>query len=325
MINAAIIGLGRWGQRLVESVQGKSDLVRFTVGVTRTPPNAAEFAARYGFPVSDDLDTALADSRLDAVVIASPNSQHGAQIVAAAEAKKHILVDKLFTLTKRTAEEGVEAAERAGVIVAAGHNRRFLPAYVELNRRLAADALGTLLHVEANMSTSFIDIYRPGMWRASRAENPAGGMAAMGIHMVDGLIGLFGRISRVRALSIKQVLEIEVDDTTSVLFEFATGMTGYLGVVAATANNWRLEAFGTGGRIEIRDTTRFEFHPADGAMEATDFPPLDTVRVELEAFARAIAGKAPYPIPIADVIHGIAVFEAIYRSAEASGKPVEVG
>lgn len=324
MINAAIVGLGLWGQRMVESVQGKSDLVRFTVGVTRTPPNAAEFAAQHGFPVSDDLDAALAATRLDAMVIASPNSQHWSQMVAAAEAKKHVLVDKPFSLTKRTAEEGVEAARRAGVIAAAAHNRRFFPAYQELQRRLAAGALGTVLHVETNMSSSFIDIYRPGMWRASRVENPAGGMAAMGIHMVDGLIGLFGRISRVRALSLKQVLEIEVDDTTSMLFEFASGMTGYLGVVAATATNWRLEVFGTAGRIEIRDTTRFEFRPADGAAEVIDFPPFDTVRAEIEAFARAIAGEAPYPIAIADVIHGVAVFEAIYRSA-ASGKPVEVG
>ena len=108
MINAAIVGLGLWGQRMVESVQGKSDLVRFTVGVTRTPPNAAEFAAQHGFPVSDDLDAALADTRLDAMVIASPNSQHWSQMVAAAEAKKHVLVDKPFSLTKRTAGPDVE-------------------------------------------------------------------------------------------------------------------------------------------------------------------------------------------------------------------------
>ena len=45
MINAAIIGIGRWGQNLVNSVQGQSDVIRFVAGATRTPEKAKEYAA----------------------------------------------------------------------------------------------------------------------------------------------------------------------------------------------------------------------------------------------------------------------------------------
>ena len=55
-----------------------------------------------------------------------------------------------------------------------------------------------------------------------------------------------------------------------------------------------------------------------------DFPPIDKERAELEAFAAAIVGDPAYPVPLADAIHGIAVFEAINRSAE-SRATVSVG
>ena len=47
VVHAAIVGLGRWGQTLVASVEGKSEAIRFTAGVTRTPAKAAEFAAAH--------------------------------------------------------------------------------------------------------------------------------------------------------------------------------------------------------------------------------------------------------------------------------------
>jgi predicted dehydrogenase len=72
MVRCAIVGLGRWGQTLVNSVQGKSDKIRFVRGVTRTPRNAATFAADHGFPLDSDYEAALADPKVDAVVLATP-------------------------------------------------------------------------------------------------------------------------------------------------------------------------------------------------------------------------------------------------------------
>ena len=323
-VNAAIVGLGRWGQTLVASVEGKSEAIKFTAGVTRTPAKAAEFAAAHRIPLGDDYDAVLADPKIDAVVLATPHSQHAEQMVAAARAGKHIFVEKPFTLTKASAEEAVDAVERAGVVLALGHNRRFLPSIAELRQRIASGALGDIAHVEANASGSGALRYQPGIWRASRAESPSGGMAGMGIHMVDTMIGLFGRIAEVHARSLQLVTNVGIDDTTSILLLFENGMSGYLATLAATPSAWRLQVFGSKAWVEIREETRFESRPLKGKPDVIDFPPIDKERAELEAFAAAIVGDPAYPVPLADAIHGIAVFEAINRSAE-SRATVSVG
>lgn len=323
MIRAAIVGLGRWGQVLVDSVHEKSEKIRFTCAVTRTPATAEAYTRARGLVLTASLDHALCDPLIDAVVLATPHSLHAEQIRRAAAAGKHAFVEKPFTLTKASAEQAVRAAEDAGIVLALGHNRRFLPAIAELRARLAAGRLGTVMHAETNHSGPGALRYRDGMWRASRTESPAGGMAGMGIHMVDGLIDLLGPIREVQALSMRRTLAVDIDDTTSVLLRFVSGATAYLGTLAATAPAWRMQIFGSQGWIELRDERYFEARGLDTAPERIDFGPFDKERAELEAFADAIHGKVPYPLPLAQAVHGIAVFEAITRSAN-TGKAVVV-
>ena len=68
MIRAAIVGMGRWGQNLVECTQGKTDKIRFTVGVARTPEKAKAFAAAHGLRLVSAYEAVLADPDVDAVV-----------------------------------------------------------------------------------------------------------------------------------------------------------------------------------------------------------------------------------------------------------------
>src|SRR6266851_4908261 len=82
-VRAAIVGMGTWGQNLVNSVQGKSELIRFVAGATRTPARAEEFGRRHGIPMRS-FEAVLADRSIDAVVLATPHSMHAQQIVAAA-------------------------------------------------------------------------------------------------------------------------------------------------------------------------------------------------------------------------------------------------
>src|SRR5215475_15525940 len=99
MIGAAIVGLGRWGRTLVESVQHKSDRLRFTHAVGRDPDRHRDFAERHGLALAGDLATVLADPGIDAVVLATPHSLHGEQIIASAAAGKHVFCEKPLTLT----------------------------------------------------------------------------------------------------------------------------------------------------------------------------------------------------------------------------------
>ena len=318
MIDAAIVGLGRWGQTLVDSLGEGSDAIRFTRAVTRTPSKVEDYAAAKGLALGADYAAALADPGVGAVVLATPHSLHCGQIVAAAKAGKHVFCEKPLTLTAADAAAAIEAADKAGVVLAVGHNRRFAPNFRALRSILDEGRLGDILHIEGNFSA---DLRRAAeTWRADAAESPAGGMTSLGIHVVDAFVGLAGPMTSVRTRSKRIALPFGVDDATSVLIDFESGCTGYLGTVAATAHLYQLRVIGTGGWAQIHALHRLEAEFVDGGREdrswdGYDYPGYRTIRECLEAFAAAASGGAPFPISPGEIGHATGVLEAIVRSA----------
>jgi predicted dehydrogenase len=324
MLNAAIVGLGRWGQRLVDSVAAPpSNAIRFTDAVVRTPDNVAGFCSKHRLAASQ-FETVLADRGVDAVVLATPHSQHADQVIAAARAGKHVFVEKPFTLDVRSALAAADACRTAGLVLGLGHNRRFLPAVHEMKRSLASGALGEILHAEGAFSGNFGLGYRPGIWRATQAESPAGGMTAMGIHIIDAFIHLVGPIATVRCESYRKVLSVDLDDTTSAFVRFESGATGYLSTLTATGRIVRVQVFGARGWLHLLDHHILERCDIDGRVSRTEFPAVDAERLELEAFAEAVAGKKPYPVTPEEAIHGVAVMQAAIHSAARDGARVPV-
>ncbi len=326
MIEAAIIGLGRWGQTLVDSVHGVSDAIRFTRAVTRTVAKAAGYAADKGIALGADYDAVLADPAIDAVVLATPHTLHCDQICAAAAAGKHVFCEKPLSLTAADARRAIAAAEAAGVTLAIGHNRRFAPNTVALREAVTAGRLGTPLHVEGNFTANLTGA--GGTWRSDARESPAGGMTSLGIHVVDAFIDLIGTMSAVSAKSRRLALPFVVDDATSVLLDFENGCTGYLGTVAASAQLYQIRVIGTHGWAEIGFLDRFEAMFTDGtgdrlSWDVYDYHGYRTVRACLEAFAGAAEGGPAFPIPPSDFAHATAVLEAIVTSAR-SGAPQPV-
>lgn len=340
MIDAAIVGLGWWGKTLVESVQKTSGLIRFVAGATRTvSPDTQAFAAAQQLRLLESYEAVLADPAIDAVVLATPHSLHSQQVKAAAQAGKHVFCEKPFALTKREAETAVDAARRAGVALGLGYNRRFHPEMTGLRERIRSGRLGTVLHVEATMTFPNALLLKPTQWRAQRDETPCGGLTPMGVHAVDGMIDLCGSIDHVFCQSFRRVVEIDADDTTSILFRMKDGMSGYLGTMTATGPGFSFQVFGSKGWVRLEGMTHVagasseerrtrlfgacRFQPAKGEAEVWQAATLDVTRATLEAFASAAGGGPAFPIPTDEMIHGAAVTEAIVRSA-ASGNVEKV-
>ena len=326
MIRAAIVGLGRWGQNLVASVQGKSDAIRFTAGATRTAAKASGFADEHGFPLRESYGQLLADPEIDAVVLATPHTLHAAQIIAAAKAHKHVFAEKPFALSLRDAKAAVRACAENKVTLAVGYNWRFQPALREMRSALGDGPLGKLLHVEGNFCGPSVYRFEREHWRQSREEGPAGGMTGRGVHLVDAMVCLSGKIESVVAQSSRAVRDFGVDDTTSMLFRFESGATGYLGTVIATAETWRLQLFGANGWAEVGgvehlstwqlkvctiDRENLHLHRKP---QVTTFPETSTERAELEHFAQAAMARRPLVTAGGDEVHGVAVLEAILES-----------
>ena len=322
MIGAAIVGLGRWGQNLVRSVQGVSERLQFVRGVARRPDAAREFAARHGLALSSVLDDALADPRVQAVVLATPHSLHVDQVVAAARAGKPVCCEKPLALTRAEAERAIAACRSAGIVLATGQDKRHWSSMRELKRVVESGRLGEILHVEGNFSNETSTQF-PVAWRESPAESPGAGMTATGIHVVDAFVNLVGPVRRVQAQLIARKPDPAPLDTVSVLLHFANNVSGVLCTIRTTPFFARIHVFGTGGSAEAVGENELVLRMAGARPERLSLETVDTLRVELEAFADAIEGRAPYPVTAAQMVDAVAAMEAINRSIE-SGAPVIV-
>ena len=326
-MKAAIIGLGRWGRRLVEAAQvdgvPKGTHIYFTRAVVPTPGKARDFAQTQALDLGSDYDAVLADPAIDAVVLATPHEAHPAQIVAAARAGKHIFVEKPLALSLAEALPAINAVRESGVVLALGHNRRFLPAAARLQTILREAAFGQLVHLEGTFCNNSGLAYRPDMWRAQE-RGPRSAMTAMGVHVLDFFIMLCGPVQSVRTLSHRRAAPVDVDDIVTVHLDFVNGVSATLTTMLTTPRQWRIQAYGTTQWAQMQDEHLLEVFDGTSTVSDETFEPVDTLRLELEAFAQAACGQSPYPLPIDQALQGTAALEAIFQSADAGGERVAV-
>lgn len=328
MVRAAIIGIGRWGQLLVDSVHGKSDKIKFVAGSTRTRSKAEDFCRDHNIDLRDDLDAILADPEIDAVVYATPHKQHEEHIKRAAAAGKNIYVEKPFTLDVGSAKSALDAVNKAGVTLGIDFQRRFHPSVVEIRNRIRDGRLGTISTCAAEIITPSGFALGEENWRVDPSETPAGALTGLGVHWMDGFIDWCGEVDEVYCVNTRRAAPL-VDDTTVFMMKHKNGIVSTTTCALASGVTYCGAAYGTEGVAEIvrpgLDTFRFLPAPGKGEIEvietSKDFNPLTA---GLEAFADAVTGVAPFPISQQEIVHGVAVFEALVQSAN-TGQPVKVG
>jgi predicted dehydrogenase len=243
-------------------------------------------------------------------------------------------MEKPFTLDVKSAERALDAVARAGVTLGVAYPRRFHPAMIELKTRIDDGRLGLPTHCESAQASP-AGHFMPGgyYWRADPQEAPAGAMTATGVHNLDALIYLFGRIDEVYCLSLRRAMA-QFEDTTSVLLGLENGMSASLYCSLVTAPTYRFAVYGAKGRAELLgQDPDFRFTPVPESMpvgrhpapapEIIEYKGFNALAAELEGFAAAINGERPYPITADEILHGVAAFEAIVRSA-ATRRPVKV-
>src|SRR6516225_2048810 len=227
------------------------------------------------------------------------------------------------------ADRAVEAARKAGVVLAVGYCRRFHPSVVEVRRRLAEGGLGTVISMVAQHTTSTGQFIAPDNWRAAPEEAPGGALTAVGVHALDHMIEFAGRVRDVRCVTARTIPGPS-DDTTTVMLRFEGGATGLIFGSVATATNFSFTLYGSKGLAEISrpnlQTLRFvptsEQAPTGPVTappdEISEHPGFNMLNAELTEFARAIRERRPYPVPIDEVLHGMSVFDAIVQAARCN-------
>lgn len=324
-VTAASIGLGWWAHELASAIQGKSDRIKIASCYSRSRDKRDAFAAKFATATHDSYEAVLADPAIDAVILTTPHSMHADHVIAAAGAGKHVFVEKPFTLTAESGRRAAAACAEAGVVLAVGHNRRFCAVAGELKRMIEAGEFGRVLHIETNFSAPSAARWTEQHWRANRTESPAGGLAGMGVHMIDLFTHLAGPAVRTLANAKRQVLAVDLEDTTSALFDLAGGATAYLGSICAAPFTVTCNVYGTAANAFAHvDADELRVQAIGEQPAARPLTPVDTLLAELEEFAGACSGRGAFRVAPAEAIHTVAVMEAIAASAAAEGRAVTI-
>jgi predicted dehydrogenase len=241
-LNVALVGYGFVGRifhaPLIASIDG---LVLHTVVSSQAQ------AVHEDFPdvsVQADLTSALQDSAIDVVVIATPNALHAPQAHAAFDAGKHVVVDKPFTVTVSEATALVAHAERVGRALTVFHNRRWDSDFLTLRAVIARGSLGEVTQFE-----SHFDRFRPEVrdrWR-ERAEPGAGLWYDLGPHLLDQALQLFGAPVAVMADIAKQRDGAQSDDYFHVTLRYPRLRVVLHASTLVTASDLRFAVHGTKG------------------------------------------------------------------------------
>jgi predicted dehydrogenase len=314
MLNVALIGLGWWGQTHIRALHEKSDKVCIDTVVDLNSDLSKKTASEIGARTAPSFEAVLTDDAIDAVILVTPHLLHTDQIVAGAAAGKHIFTEKPFALSKSEAERAVTAAEAASIMLGLGHNQRYGAPQTVIKSMIDAGELGEVMHMEGN--TSHDTLSGEHAWRHDVKQAPGGGLWHMGSHFLDLFQHYVGPITEVYA----QALDVIIPrDTASALLTFECGASAYIGNIMVTRDNRMGNVLGSKGWVKMTSPTSVQIAMRGGDPKTMELDPVDPVRANMEGFADAIAGTAPYKFTNQQMIHDVAALDAMALSIK-SGK-----
>jgi len=227
-----ILGLGAAGRIHAQALRELSDRAEVTAfsGV-----DAAD-AVSVGWPGAAFLepDELVGAPNVDVVAVCSPSEYHGRNAISALENGKHVVAEKPLALTVEEADRIVELGRERNLLVSPISQRRFETDYAELKKLLGSGALGEVRLVTTHAHWwRTNEYYQAAPWRG-RMWSGGGSLMNQGVHTVDLIQWLCGRVVEVTAQYGTLGHQIEAEDTTVATLRFASGALGLLSTSTAT-------------------------------------------------------------------------------------------
>jgi predicted dehydrogenase len=287
----------RWGiaatggiaSKMAAALQTLDDAEIVAVG-SRSHESATTFANKFGIPQAHGSYAELfADPNVDIVYIASPHSHHRDMAVAALDAGKHVLCEKAFAVNTTEATEMVDAARRNGRFLMEAMWTWFIPGNVELKRRIADGAIGTVLTVDADFG---LDIPATD-GRHRRADLAGGALLDLGIYPVTFACHVLNEYpDDVKAMG--RLTESGVDATLAGVASFPGGALSTFQTSLDGKSGLSARIVGTAGRIEVEApfwyASAFTVYPAGGTAERVEIPNDGLAHEAAHAMERIAAG-----------------------------------
>jgi predicted dehydrogenase len=195
-LRVACIGMGWWSDVLADAIQ-RSKKLKIVACFTRSEDKRKVFAAKYGCVPASSYDAILKDRSIEAIINTTPNDAHLETTRAAAEAGKHVFLDKPIANSVSQGRAIAEACRKAKVVLALGYQRRRESHFRWIRERIDAGEFGKLVNAEANISRDRLGKVDLNSWRYTAAGMPGGVMLQIGIHYSDVLEYLLGPVKAV--------------------------------------------------------------------------------------------------------------------------------
>ena len=314
--------------------------------VDRRLDAAKAFGEQHGINAYDDLDTMLADPKVDVVTICTPSGAHMEPAVAAANAGKHVIVEKPLEITLKRCDKIIEACKKNKVVLSTLFPSRFHKSSQLLKEAVDKGKFGRL-----TLGDSYVkwfrtqEYYDSGAWRGTWALDGGGALMNQAIHSVDLLVWLMGPVAEISAQTATLAHErIEVEDVATAALKFERGA---LGVIEATTAAFpgalkKIELHGSHGSatIEEEDIKTWEFAKMTakdkkiaaeyGSVTETGGGAADPSAIGYEAHAtqfrdivKAIKKGTPPAVDGPEGRRSVEVILAIYKAAE-TGKSISL-
>ena len=288
-----------------------------------------EVGAEFGISKKySTVETLLADKEIDAVYIATPVFCHKEQVFLAADAGKHILLEKPMGLSSKEGEEMEEYCKAKGVLLAVGFMMRLHGAHIEIKKLIDSGAIGTVVSAYAKFNcNSPVAAHK---WRQTKAYGAGGTMMDMGIHCIDLLTYLTSlRITEATGITGNQIFEYpDTEDAATGVYKMDNGA---IFTVEANFNlpddlgGCKFEIYGTNGTVvaertlgqvevgEVRYKIRDEI---EKGWQTLDYEAGNMYTKETEMLSDAILLGTPVPVTASEAVLDQKAVEAVYTSYE---------
>lgn len=197
-INVGLIGFGAGGQTFhapfITAVEG---LQLTAIRATRAEQVSFAAAKYPQAKVASSAEEIFNDDSIQLVVISTPNTSHHLLGLQALQAGKHVVVDKPFTITTAEADELIEVAGQANLVLSVYQSRRFDSDFRTVQKVIGEGLLGEIVEMESRYDR-FRNYLKPNAWREEDAPG-TGILYDLGAHLVDQAQTLFGLPSAVTA------------------------------------------------------------------------------------------------------------------------------
>jgi predicted dehydrogenase len=323
-LRVAALGMGWWSDVLADAAKRSKD-IEIVGCFTRSEDKRRAFAAKYGCRAADSYEDILNDESIEAIVNTTPNNVHLETTRMAANAGKHVFLDKPIANTVAEGDAIAQICQRAGVVLALGYQRRRESHFRWIKTEIDAGRFGKLIQAEGNISRDRLGKIDLSSWRYQATGMPGGVMLQIGLHYVDVLEMLLGPVARVSGMFAQLVLPGDNPDVAGLILEHECGAISSLTASYASASEYyMMNVYGKEASAYydlfsgLRHLKRGETKARPIATENND-----TLREELEEFVHCIRNRAKPETDGFWATRNLAVIKAGARSAR-EGRAVDV-